>query len=330
MRYFVPVCVLVGAIVWGQTQPASPVAGGQDRGERKPTSASNIAPETPVLTIKGLCPQRTSISKSSAECQTVITRAQFEKLANALQPEMDAQTKRQLAHSYPQLLEMAHEAEQRGLDKRPRFDERLAFTRLQILSQELIREIQDEAARVPEKDIDDYYQMHSAEFEQVSLERIVVPLRKQQSAQPGAESADLGTQVENDMGKEAEALRARAAAGEDFAKLQKEAYGVAGMSDNSEPDPSIGKTRRRGLPPAHSSVFDLKVGQVSLVITDATGHYIYKMDAREVEPLDSAKPEISNMLRRQRAQQMMKSVEQPFTTDANSTYFGAGGKEDHD
>jgi hypothetical protein len=328
MRYFVPVCVLVGAIVWGQNRPASPVAGGQDRDERKPTPASNIAPETPVLTIKGLCPESTS--KSSATCQTVITRAQFEKLANAIQPEVDAQTKRQLARSYPQFLEMAHEAQQRGLDKRPRFDERLAFARLQILSQELIREIQDEAARVPEKDIEDYYQTHSSEFEQASLERIVVPLRKQRSAQPSADSADLGKQVEDDMSKEAEALRVRAAAGEDFAKLQKEAYDVAGLSGNSEPNPSIGKTRRRGLPPAHSSVFDLKVSQVSLVITDATGHYIYKVDAREIEPLDSAKPEISNLLRRQRAQQMIKSVEQPFTTDVNSAYFGAGGKEDND
>ena len=330
MRYFAPVCVLVGAMVWGQTQPASPAAGGQDRNQRTPTSASNVAAETPVITVKGLCSQRTPTSRGSANCQTVITRAQFEKLANAIQPEMDAQTKRQLARSYPQFLEMAHEAERRGLDKQPRFDERLAFARLQILSQELIRDIQDEAARVPEKDIDDYYQMHSAEFEQASVERIVVPLRKQPNVQPSAQGEEPGKQVEDDMSKEAEALRARAAAGEDFTKLQKEAYDVAGVSGNSEPNPSIGKTRRRGLPPAHSSVFDLKVGQVSLVISDATGHYIYKVDAREIEPLDSVKQEISNILRRQRAQQMIHSVDEPFTTDVNSAYFGAGGKEDKD
>jgi hypothetical protein len=59
----------------------------------------------------------------------------------------------------------------------------------------------------------------------------------------------------------AESLRARAAAGEDFAKLQKEAFEAAGMKMDS-PTVTMPKVRRTGLPPAHAAVFDLKVGEV--------------------------------------------------------------------
>lgn len=326
MRDLALVCLLVGTMAW----PTASAVEEQDRNENGSISAPNVAQEAPVLTIRGLCPHPTLQLTGSANCQTVITRAQFEKLVDAIQPEMDAQTRRHLARAYPQYLEMAHEAEQRRLDQQPRFGERLAFARLQILSQELIREIQEEAARVPAKDIADYYQKNSAEFELYNFERIVVPLRRRANTQANGQSTEPGMQVVDDMSKEAEALRVRAAAGEDFAKLQKEAYEVAGMSGNSEPNPSLSKTRRRGLPPAHASMLDLKPGQVSPVISDVTGHYIYKLDSKEIEPLDSAKQEITNALRQQRVQQMIQSVEEPFTTEVNSAYFGADRKEDHD
>ncbi|MFZ0283925.1 MAG: peptidylprolyl isomerase [Terriglobales bacterium] len=330
MRYLEAVCLLIGAIAWAQNQPAAPAAKRLDGGQMRPSSASDTAPETPVLTIHGLCTERKPTAMHSAKCQTVITRAQFERLVDAIQPEMDVQTKGQLARSYPEFLEMAREAKRRGLDKQPRFIERLAFARMQILSQELIREINAEAARVPEKDIEDYYRKNTAEFEEASLERIVLPLRREHDQQPGEEGPETGKQNEDDMRKQAEILRVRAAAGEDFAKLQKEAYEVAGISGNTEPNPRMGEMKRRGLPPAHASVFNLGVGQVSAVISDGTGYYIYKLDSRGIEPLDAVKEEISNRLRRQRAQQMIESIEHPFTTDVNSAYFKAGAKEADD
>jgi hypothetical protein len=315
----------VGSTSPGQSISQTPATAEQNQDAH--STSTTIGLDTPVLTIHGLCADLKPASKTTnPACQTVITRAQFETLADAIHSEPSPEAKRQLASSYPQFLAMSREAHKRGLDKSPRFQERLAFARLQILSQELVRQLQDEAAKVPEKDIEAYYHEHLSGFEEVSLQRIVIPTRRQINSQAGL--ADIS--AVDAMTKESESLRVRAAAGEDFSKLQKEAYVAAGVSGPDTPNPSLGKLRRRGLPPAHASVFDLKPGQVSQVLTDATGHYIYKMDAKEASPLDDVKQEISNVLRQQRLQKLMQDIPQTFTTDVNHAYFDAGVETDPD
>jgi len=327
MRGFWLVGVLIAAIAWTQLHSAAPAAptvlsasGKQDKNGHEAAPADGVAPDTAVITIKGLCAAPPAGSATpTAGCETVITRAQFDELAEVLHMAKGSETWHQLANSYPQILVMAREAEHRGVEKQPRFQERLRFARLQILSQELIRELREESARVPEKDIADYYQEHSSEFEQVSLERIVIPNQPQRELKPGEPG---GNTTEDAMTKEAELLRARAAQGESFTKLQKEAYDFAGLSGDSEPNPSLGKMRRRGLPLTHASVFDLKVGDVSAVISDTTGHYIYKVDAREIAPLESVKQEIGGTLRQQRTESVVQAIQRPFTTEINPKYFG--------
>lgn len=325
--------LLIGTTVWAQEPQTGPAdapnqpatAEKHDDSAQKP--ATDIAADAPVLTVKGLCPTTTAGAEpTQSVCQTVVTRAQFEKLFDALRPGMDVESKRHLAKAYPQFLVLAHEAEQRGLDKQPRFEERLDFARLQILSQELMRQVQGEAAQVPPADVEAYYQKNIAEFELASFERIVIPDRTQ-LPQPGAAQ---GNAAENVMTKEAELLRIRVAAGEDFSKLQIQAYAAAGVSGDNAPNPKMDKIRRRSLPPAHASVFDLKPNEVSPVISDPTGHYIYKLEWKGTESLDAARNEISNTLRGQRVRKMMESVEQPFTIEVNETYFGADTNSDSD
>jgi len=289
----------------------------------KTVTAATVAPSDPVLTIKGIC--REGQPAANSDCRVIVTRAEFERMVKAIQPTMDRQTQQHLAKSYPQFLVMAQEAEKRGLDKSPEFAERLRFARLQILSQELVHQLQDESAKVPDKDIQQYYQQHSSEYEQAAVERIVIPNRRE--AKPGAAPSSEDEQA---MTREADALRIRAAAGENFSKLQKEAYEFAGVAGNTEPNPSMGKLRRRGLPVAHASVFELKPGDVSQVISDATGHYIYKIDSKEAQPLDDVKPEITNILRRARMQALIQSIEQRVNTDENRAYFGKPAKDDDD
>jgi len=318
IRNLWPFCVLAATLVWAQGNSEHPGA-----------PAPNISPDTPVITIKGLCSQPGASAASGADsaCTTVVTRTQFERLVTVLKAEKDPQSRQQLSTAYPQILVLAHEAEARGLDKQPNVQERLSFARLQILSRELVGQIQEEAAKVPDKDIEDYYRQNPGQFEQVSLERIIVP----NQAQPKPDGKDVTANLdENAMTKLAEALRARAATGEDFTKLQKEAYGAAGLSGNTEPNPHMDKLRRRGLPLTHASVFDMKPGEVSPVISDATGHYIYKLESKETEPLDAVKSEISNALRRQRFEKMVHQVEEPFKTDVNHAYFGAEAKAPDD
>lgn len=316
MRGFLPVGLLIAAMAWAQTNSAAP-ATGKDSGQQAAAPGATVAPDAAVLTIQGLCAEPAPAAGSAnSNCATVVTRTQFEELLLMLRSDKDPQTRHELTSAYPRLLVMAHEAEHRGVDKELRFQERLRFARLQILSQELIRQLKEEAARVPERDIVDYYRQNTSQFEQVSLDRIVVPNRAQGTKQ--------GTLNEAGLTKLAETLRARAAAGEDFSKLQREAYKAAGLSGDTEPHPRMDKLRRRGLPPAHASAFDLKPGEVSPVISDVSGHYIYKLESRETESVEAVKGEISKTLRQQRLEKLVHDVQQPFTTDVNQAYFREG------
>jgi len=336
MRHLPLFCLLLATLAWGQEEavPSNvppeyrPPMARENDDAGLPASASKVAPDAAVLTIKGLCPRPplSTASPSGPPCQTVITRAQFERLTDALVANMKPSVKRQIASSYPGLLAMAHEAETRGLEKSPRFQERLAFARLQILSQELVRQIDEESAKVSEKDIEDYYHSHAAAFEQATLERIFVPNRKRMdplpkdNATPEARKAQQ-KESEDAMTQVADELRAKAAAGEDFAKLQKEAY-VAARATDVPPNSSLGQLGSASLPPAHASVFDLKAGEVSPVLSDSTGHYIYKLDAKGMESLEAVSEEIRKTLKNQHREETIQAVKRPISAEINQAYFG--------
>ena len=126
---------------------------------------------------------------------------------------------------------------------------------------------------------------------------------------------------EQEMNKLADALRARAAAGEDFVKLQKEAFEAAGTKVDS-PSVSLPKVRRTGLPPAHAAVFELKAGEVSQVISDNGGHYVYKVVSKEIVPLDQAREEIHNKLKSEHMKETMDKYTNSFQAVPNEAYFG--------
>jgi hypothetical protein len=298
-----------------------------DDDDEKPTMASNanVALTAPVITIKGLCDApKPGAATSKADCKTIVTRAEFEKLANSLQPGMPPQVRKQLASAYPRLLVMSKEAQKRGLDKDPHYIETLKFAKLQILNQELTRKMQEDAARVPQPDIENYYKNNGAAYEQAAVQRVFVPKTKKIEAKDTA-SEDYKAKVkegEEAMTKEADDLRARAAAGEDFDKLQKEAYEAAGITNNP-PATAIPKVRRANLPPTHASVFDLKPGDVSAVIHDPSGSFFYKVQSKTMPPLSEVQDEIKSTLTSQRMRDMQQKLQESVSTDLNEAYFNA-------
>jgi len=91
---------------------------------------------------------------------------------------------------------------------------------------------------------------------------------------------------------------------------------------------NLPKVRRTGLPPAHAAVFDLKVGEVSAVISDNGGHYIYKVVSEQILPLDpQIESEIHNRLKTERLKEMMDKYTNSFQAVQNEAYFGPPGPE---
>ncbi|HTW57379.1 MAG TPA: peptidylprolyl isomerase [Terriglobales bacterium] len=335
MRYLLLVCVLLASFAGAQEQPMQPdlppeyrppVLRDEDAGKALPASAATLAPDTVIMTIKGVCAAAPGKSSSDADCQTTITKAQFENLAEALLSKMKDSRKRQLANAYPGLLAMARAAEAHGVENSPRFQQRLAFARVQILSQEYIRQIDDEAAKLSDQELEDYYHSHTTQFQSVTLERIFIPDRKRLNPLP-KDNATAENQkaeqkeAEEAMTQEAAELRRKAATGGDFLALQKEAYTAAGMTE-VPPNPSLGTVHRYEIPAKHAAVFELKPGEVSEVLTDSTGHYIYKVMSKETEALADVKDEIHKMIANQRREEAIQAVEKPVTTEFNPAYFG--------
>jgi hypothetical protein len=349
-------CVLLGTLAWGQAAPGTPAPP-----QAPADTSAAVPPDAAVITINGVCSAepktatakagaakpvtaaKTAATKTpAADCKTVITKAEFEKLASAVAPSVTPQVKKQLAGVLPRFIGMSAEAKKRGLDKTPQFEETVKFAKMQILTTQLQRAIQDEAAKVPPDEVEKYYKEHADTFEQFNVDRLFVPRTKQGDAEAKeeddkdeklsdeakkakeAEEKAKADQSEQAMTKLAESLRARAAAGEDFAKLQKEAFEAAGMKIES-PTVNLPNVRRTGLPPGHAAVFELKSGDVSQVISDSNGHYVYKVSSVDHMTLDQANNEIHSKLQNDRTREMMDKVNNSFKVETNDMYFGPGG-----
>jgi len=377
------VCLLLVSFVAGQTAPPTSPApaapsGAQAAPAQPGTAATPPAPEPPkvgaedtVLTIKGYCPGTTLEGDA---CKTTVTKAEFEKLADTLQPNMSPAMRRQLANAYARMLTMSAAAEKRDLEKTPHFDEAMHFARMQILSQDLSKALQADANNVSDQDIKDYYDKNPGNFEQATFVRLFIPHTKRiETPAPASKKAATGASktttpakttaapvtkskdpVDQDsetsttkktatstakapakkltpeeqqkageeaMKKEANLLHARLAKGEDPDKLEKEAF-VAGGLQGTPPPTKMEKVRRTNLPAAHQSVMDLKPGDVSDVISDPSGNYVYKMISKETLPLDNVKKEIQNQLSAQRYRDAMQKFQN--NADLNDAYFGPG------
>ncbi len=235
--------------------------------------AVTVGSDDPVITLEGFCAES---MRTAGACKTVITRAQFEKLIDALQPDMPAALKLKVANAYARNLRMAAAAEKRGLDKTPEFQEEMRYARLQLLSQDLTRLLQVQSNQITDAELKDYYQKNLSSFEQATVARIFIP--------------------PNAMTKLAAVLRARAVKGDDPDTLQLDAYAAAGMPKGSV-NSKLENVRRTSLPPRHESVLSLRPGAVSEVFADPGGaHYIYKMIGKQTLTLEQATAEIRTVI----------------------------------
>ncbi|MGD1078625.1 MAG: peptidylprolyl isomerase [Candidatus Sulfotelmatobacter sp.] len=348
-------CVLLGTLAWGQSMPGAPAP--PQPGQAPADTSAAVPPTAAVITIKGVCsaqskaaatkgmaatpataPKAAAAKSPGTDCKTVITKAEFETLASHLAPNVTPQMKKQLAGLLPQWIAMSNEAKKKGMDKTPQFEDRVKVLKMQILGQELRQNIQEEAAKIPPEEIEKYYQEHAADYEQFNIDRLFVPRTKQGEAEAKedekneklseeaqkakqAEEKTKAEEGEQAMTQLAESLRGQAAAGEDFAKLQKEAYAAAGMKIES-PTVNLPTVRRTALPPTQAAVFDLKPGDVSQVINDSGGHYIFKVNSKSEIPLDQAKNEIHGKLQNDRMREMMDKLNNSFKVETNEAYFG--------
>jgi hypothetical protein len=158
-------------------------------------------------------------------------------------------------------------------------------------------------------------------FEQAEVERIYIPKTQGPASSPNETLSDeqKQSQSEQSIKQLADQLHGRALAGEDFSKLQADAYKIAGI--NASASSSMGKIRRISLPPNHAWVMDLNPGEVSSVIAGPNAYFIYKIKTKETLSLDQAREEIKELLRSRRIQDETRLIEESATPTLNEVYF---------
>jgi PPIC-type PPIASE domain len=317
-------CVLAGAS-YGQSstapnqQPNSmPPAAGQASPampEAKAAPASNVPMSEPVITLKGACEPKNGTAPKG--CVSSLTREQFEKLTNALQPAdkgpVPTDVKRKFATQYSKLLVMADAARELGLENDPEVQEIFAFARNQILMEALNEHYRDEYSHPTDQEIQAYYDKNAKQYEEVTLQRIIIPVPQNNPDKPKPNAEEQKAFADK--------IRVRWVAGEDPAKLEKESMEHAGMTTSS-PDVNVGARRPGSLPQAHEAVFELKGGEVSPVYSDPAAFYIYKVVSERQVPLSEVKATISQTLQKQMLNDKMQELQTSVTPVLNDAYFG--------
>jgi len=346
MRFQLLVCLAFVSIACAQNpQPSSPPASSAPAAaapaQAAPATAPGapapeppkVNPDDPVVTIKGFC---TDSSLKGDACQTVLTKAQFDTLVERIQPGMATPMRRRFASQYAQVLEMSSEGEKRGLEKTPRYEELMRFARMQILARELDETLRTDSGNVTDQEMQDYYDKNKATFEEASFVKIFVPHAKRsetpaatkdasKTPTPAKTTAKTLSPEEQEkanveaMTKEANLLREGLVKGEDPDQLEKEAFTAAGLSGNPPPT-KIEKIRRGSLPATQQSAMELKPGEISEVISDPSGNYIFKLVSMDTRPFETAKAEIHNQLASQRYREAMQKFQ--GNVELNDGYFG--------
>jgi PPIC-type PPIASE domain len=285
-------------------------------GGLEPRVDAKISPDAAVVMLEGPCDQPRKGTRQS-DCKRLVTRAEIDSLLDLLEPNASPAARRQFAVNYARLVAASEAAKRRHLETDPAVAKQLLMQQklvyMQVLANTLYRQIEAEASNVPTPEIEKYYSGHQLDFERGEVRRLVVP---KQISTPGAQSLDASI-----LKTKAEEFRTRAAAGEDFDKLQRAAYEDLGIKTTVSTT-KLSMVRRMSLSVEESKVLDLDPGQVTQVLESPSAFVVVKLDSKKILSLEDAKPEIVPFLQRERAQQVIKEAGESGKAQFDLEYFG--------
>ena len=273
------------------------------------TKESQVPDTAAVITIDGVCQ-----NPSASPCQTTVSKADFEKLMHALDPNMPAQGRQQLADNYSKIFVMAADARKHDIEKEARTQEVMKFIQSQVLANLYNQHLQEQAKEVPAADVEKYYNEHKSDFDEATLRRVYIPKNLPADAKKlsDADRSALAADVDK-----------RAKAGEDFNALQKEVFDKLGIK-SSPPPTDMGAQRAKGslTPEEAKAIFALEPGQVTDVVSTQVGDFVYKVVSKRTVPLNDARQELQATLSRERYNDQLGAVFAPISVKLNPEYFG--------
>jgi len=293
-------------------------------GEFIPPSEAAVPHDSPVIVIHGACDNKPAFSP---DCQTIVTRSDFEAAVDSIDPDMPAGSRRILTNQYVDTVVLAGKAHQLGLENSAGYQVAMDYMLKAGLSRLLTSRVRQESKNLTDADVDEFYRQNLRLFEEIKTLRIVIPQTKGFGSVPVAErpTPEQIAATHAEMKKKAESIAERAALpGADFQALENEGWK---FSNYVEAPPTVEQPpllRWEIWPLDRLSIFDLKVGEVSKVIDEPrNGLYIYKILAKRQVPLDEARAYIRHRYAGLRDEDAMSQLLQTMKVTLNQEYFGS-------
>jgi len=279
----------------------------------------DIPPDGTVVTVRGVCKDK----QAKGPCETVVTRAELDKYISVFAPESTEAARARLAIQYAGALAFSSLAEQQGMDKNPivakEIETELKLVRMRILAAAFQQSMVKQPEVMAEVEIQKAYEKNKPRYEQFQVHRVSVPFLAPN---------DTGRPLDHEALKaEMEALRTRAAAGEDLAQLLEQAF--KDMHIQATPPPLTVLTWRRDSTQGdEAKVFDLKPGEVTPVLDLAASIAFVKLESKESLSLAQVRPELEVQVRREHMQNEIAKATKKISTEFNLQFLGLTSQPD--
>ena len=138
--------------------------------------AGNVAPDTPVVTMEGVCQDK----QPKSPCKTVVTREDLDRFIGAAAPDTSSAARSRAAIQYARTVAFSALAEQQGLDKNAvlakELELQLKLLRMRILATAFVQNLEQQSTTVLGSEVERYYQLHRDQYEQAQVRRVAIPI----------------------------------------------------------------------------------------------------------------------------------------------------------
>jgi len=300
---------LCATIGWSQTStppvPASPGAG--STGQLKVRGPEAVAKQDPNRVVAVIAGKQ-------------ITAKQALELLQPLPPQERKRFETNLQALVQQLYmenQIADEASKMSLDQQSPWKEQLQLARANILTQAYLDKVSNGAAAGPTPDPKQYYDSHSAEFDQMKVSGILVAF-----SPPGTPASNASTtRTEAQAQEKATDIERKIKGGADLATLaraesdhQQSAAKGGELGSFLVGDPNIPSDIK-------AAVAKLQPGQVSEPVRVNGGLFILKLDSRTKVPFEQVRAGITQRLQSEKSQTILNQERDKYKVQVQDPDF---------
>jgi peptidyl-prolyl cis-trans isomerase C len=312
MKLFRSILLLCPTLLLAQTPPPAPKSvPPATEIEKKIDLGKMMAPTVP--------PDRVVITLGDVK----VTAAQYDVLVESLPEQYRAMARttgrKQYADNIVQILVLAQEGQRRKLNETSQYKTLAAFQATNVMAA-LTVEAMKKDVKVSEADMRKYYEEHKSEYEQVKAAHILirfqgsqVPLRPEQKDLTEAEAL-----------AKVQALRAKVAAGGDFAALaHQESDDIASGNNGGD----LGTFRHGQMVGAfEDAAFKMKPGELSEPIKTQFGYHLIKVQGHDLRSFDEVRAEIEAKIRPEALKNAVEDLGKKAQPTFDPEFFGTDKK----